>query len=62
MIPNINPKIQAAREAATLENVIEGLDQRGLLVFQILIGQQAMKLLSEKHIKDVTKPDVLKPE
>lgn len=62
MIPNINPKIQAAREAATLENVIEGLDQRGLLVFQILIGQQAMKLLSEKHIKDVTKPSVLKPD
>lgn len=62
MIPSINPKIQAAREAATLESVIEGLDQRGLLVFQILIGQQAMKLLSEKHINEITKPSVVKPD
>ena len=46
----------------TVENIIEGLDQRGLLVFQVLLGQQAMKLLSEKHIKAVTKPSILKPD
>jgi len=45
----------------TLENLIENLDQRGLLVLQVLVGQQAMKLLSEKHIKEVTKPSILKP-
>lgn len=38
----------------TLESLIEGLDQRGLLVLQVLIGQQAMKLLSETHIPKVT--------
>lgn len=31
----------------TLESLIEDLDQRGLLVLQILLGQQAMKLLTE---------------
>ncbi len=31
----------------TLEKLIEDLDQRGLLVLQVLLGQQAMKLLSE---------------
>lgn len=45
----------------TLESLIEGLDERGLLVLNVLIGQQAMKLLSVKHTKDVTKPSVLKP-
>jgi hypothetical protein len=45
----------------TLESLIEDLDQRGLLVLQVLIGQQAMKLLSEKHIKEVIKPSILKP-
>lgn len=45
----------------TLESLIEGLDQRGLLVIQILLGQQAMKLLAEKHTKEVTKPEVIKP-
>jgi hypothetical protein len=27
-----------------------------------MLGQQAMKLLSEKHVSDVTKPKVLKPD
>lgn len=46
----------------TLESLIEGLDERGLLVLNVLIGQQAMKILADKHTKDVTKPSVLKPD
>lgn len=46
----------------TLESLIQGLDDRGLLVLQVLIGQQAMSILSQKHIEDVTKPSVLKPD
>lgn len=48
--------------SGTVEQLIDGLDQRGLLVFQVLLGQQAMKLLSEKHENDVIKPKVLKPD
>lgn len=51
--PNPNPY--------TLESLIEGLDERGLLVLQVLMGQQAMKLLSVLHTKEVTKPSVIKP-
>jgi len=40
----IKPRIP--RES-TLEGLIEGLDQRGLLVFLVLLGQQSMKILSE---------------
>ncbi len=57
----LDPKIQALKQANTLEGLIEGLDQRGLLVLQVLLGQQAMKLLSDKHVKEVTKPSILKP-
>lgn len=39
----------------TLENLIENLDTRGLLVLQVLIGQQAMKELSKDKVKEVTK-------
>jgi len=46
---------------STLEQLVDNLDQRGILVLQVLLGQQAMKLLSEKHIETVTKPLVLKP-
>lgn len=46
---------------ATLEDLIEGLDQRGLLVLQVLLGQQAMKVLSEKHENKVI-PKVLLPK
>lgn len=42
------------KQAQTVESLIEGLDQRGLLVFLILLGQQAMKILSEDHVKKVT--------
>ena len=42
----------------TLEGLIEGLDNRGLLVFQILLGQQAMKVLTAEKIKEI-KPKVL---
>lgn len=38
----------------TLESLIEDLDQRGLLVLQILLGQQAMKILTEDKIKEKT--------
>lgn len=43
----------------TLEDLIEGLDKRGILVLQILIGQQAMKLLSEDKPKEVKKTSSL---
>ena len=36
----------------TLESLIEDLDSRGLLVLQILLGQQAMKILSEDLTKE----------
>ena len=36
----------------TLESLIEDLDSRGLLVLQVLLGQQAMKILSEDITKD----------
>jgi hypothetical protein len=35
----------------TLEKLIEGLDERGMLVLQVLLGQQAMQLLSDEHVK-----------
>jgi len=38
----------------TLEDLIENLDQRGLLVLQVLLGQQAMKILTLETIKDKT--------
>lgn len=45
----------------TLEGLIENLDQRGVLILLVLLGQQAMKLLAEKHVAEVTKPNILKP-
>jgi len=45
----------------TLEGLIDGLDNRGLLVFQILLGQQAMKVLTAEKIKEV-KSKVITPE
>lgn len=38
----------------TLESLIEDLDDRGLLVLQVLLGQQAMKILTEAKIKEKT--------
>lgn len=38
----------------TLESLIEDLDDRGLLVLQVLLGQQAMKILTEDKIKEKT--------
>ena len=38
----------------TLESLIEDLDDRGLLVLQVLLGQQAMKILTETKIKEKT--------
>lgn len=46
---------------STVEGLIEGLDQRGLLVFLVLLGQQSMKILSEEHVNEVTKPGLLLP-
>lgn len=45
----------------TLEKLIEDLDQRGLLVFQVLLGQQAMKLLATDIPKDKIKSKILIP-
>lgn len=38
----------------TLEGLIDNLDQRGLLVLQILLGQQAMKILTLEKVKEKT--------
>jgi len=46
---------------STLEDLIENLDERGILVLQVLVGQRAMALLAKKHADDVVKPKVLKP-
>lgn len=51
--PPVNP--------ITLESLIEDLDQRGLLVFLVLLGQQAMKILSEEHSSKVTSSKILVP-
>ena len=45
----------------TLERLIEDLDQRGLLVFLVLLGQQAMNILSEEHSKTLNKTKILLP-
>lgn len=45
----------------TLEGLIGSLDQRGILVLLVLLGQQAMTILSEKHTAEVTKPSIIKP-
>lgn len=47
-------KISNKSSPYTLESLIEGLDLRGLVVLQVLLGQQAMKVLSEEHEKKVT--------
>lgn len=62
MIQDLDSKKNIARQVATLEALVENLDQRGLLVLQVMLGQQAMKLLSETHVETVTKPKVLKPD
>lgn len=49
------------QKAQTLESLVSNLDERGLLVFQVLLGQRSMELLSKKHIDTVTKPSILKP-
>ncbi len=48
ILPKIPDKV------TTLESLIEDLDQRGLLVLSILLGQQAMKILTEEKI-NITK-------
>jgi len=45
----------------TLEALIDRLDQRGLMVLQILLGQQAMKLLTEDKVKEKTSTTILDP-
>lgn len=54
---NIDPK----NNPQTLEALIGNLDQRGILVLLVLLGQQAMQELSKKHVAEVTKPTILKP-
>jgi len=43
----------------TLESLINGLDQRGMLVLMVLLGEHAMQLLQKDKIKEVTKNLVL---
>lgn len=50
---SIQRNINRSKET-TLERLIEDLDQRGILVLQVLLGQQAMKLLTVDTIKDKT--------
>jgi hypothetical protein len=68
-----NIKAIGTREAAlikqfpaketTLEALIERLDQRGILVLSILLGQQAMKLLTEETAKkELSKSKIIKGE
>lgn len=45
----------------TLEELISNLDERGVLVLSVLVGQRSMELLSKKHVDTVTKPNVIKP-
>ena len=37
---------------STIEDLINNLDQRGLLVFYVLLGQRAMQVLSEDKTKE----------
>lgn len=50
------------KSETSLEQLINNLDERGILVLQVLVGQRCMELLSKKHIATVTKPSVLKPQ
>lgn len=47
--------LASAKNAQTLESLIENLDHRGVLVLQVLLGQQCIKLLSEDKVKKVLK-------
>lgn len=58
---NITEIKTADQHAQTLESLVSSLDERGLLVFQVLLGQRSMELLSKKHEATVTKPNILKP-
>jgi hypothetical protein len=44
------PNVKKIPKESTIEGLIEDLDQRGLLVFLVLLGQQAMKVLSETTV------------
>lgn len=45
----------------TLESLIDNLDERGMLVINVLIGQQAMKLLAKDKVKDIPTSNILLP-
>lgn len=53
-------KTKALPKESTLEDLISKLDSRGLLVLQVLIGQQAMQLLALEKL-DATVSSILKP-
>lgn len=42
------------KSVPNLEALIEGLDQRGLLVLQVLLGQKAMEVLALEKINAVS--------
>lgn len=56
--PNTNPY--------TLESLISNLDNRGMLVILVLLGQHAMSLLEKEKVKEVKgtllPPDILNAE
>lgn len=47
--------IKPSTNAYTLESLIQGLDNRGMLVLLVLLGQHAMELLTKEKTKEVTK-------
>ena len=57
---NIKPIVP---KESTLEALIDRLDQRGILVLSILLGQQAMKLLTEETAKkELSKSNIIRGE
>lgn len=57
---NIKPIVP---KESTLEALIDRLDQRGVLVLSILLGQQAMKILTEETTKEqLSKSKIIKGE
>ena len=46
--------VKTLPKEATLEGLIEGLDKRGLLVLQVLLGQKAMELLALEKLDSIS--------
>ena len=46
---------------SSLEDLINGLDMRGIMVFQVLIGKRCMELLTIEKTKELN-PKVILPK